>query len=164
MSVNKHRPHLYVIPEDDAERRIAIGFVLRDGVDQRRVQVVAEAGGWLKVIETFQKEYAPKLSNQHTHVVMLIDFDGIPMARRTEFDNAIPEEYRSRVFVIGPKDEPEDFKKALNGISFEKIGATLASDCQEDNIGTWGHEHLMHNEPDRKRLYDVVRPFLFPNV
>ena len=46
MSVNKAKPHLYVIPEDDADRQIAKGFVLHGRVDERRVQVVEPAGGW----------------------------------------------------------------------------------------------------------------------
>ena len=28
MSVNRHQPHVFVLPEDDANRQMAIGFIL----------------------------------------------------------------------------------------------------------------------------------------
>lgn len=37
MSVNKYKPHVFVIPEDDADRQIADGFVLHPGVAARQV-------------------------------------------------------------------------------------------------------------------------------
>ncbi len=50
MSVHKYQPHLYVIPEDDADRQIADGLMLQPRVDERRVQVVAPAGGCAAVL------------------------------------------------------------------------------------------------------------------
>jgi hypothetical protein len=60
MTVNKNAPHVYVIPEDDADRQLADGFVLHHGVDARRIQVMPPAGGWREVQRTFQDEYIGK--------------------------------------------------------------------------------------------------------
>ncbi|HRI43685.1 MAG TPA: hypothetical protein PLL78_07365 [Fimbriimonadaceae bacterium] len=45
MSVNKHRPHLFVVPEDDACRQLANGFLLEPEVNQRQIQIEDVAGG-----------------------------------------------------------------------------------------------------------------------
>ena len=160
MSVNKYKPHVYVIPEDEADRQIADGFILHSRVVSRQVQVVAPAGGWSRVLDTFKEEYVPLLNNKYTHVVLLIDFDGNPDERRNRVVAEVPEELRSRVFVIGPRDQPEALKQALNQ-SCEAIGTSLANDCADNNAATWAHEHLQHNEDERVRLTNAVRPFLF---
>lgn len=160
-SVNRFESHVFIIPEDDADRQIARGFMLHACVDQRRARVVEPAGGWARVLDVFVEEYVRLLNeNQHTHVVMLIDFDGNPDSRRAKFDAIIPEEARSRAFVIGPHDKPETLRKSL-GKGYEDIGRALADDCAGDRTDTWDHEQLRHNESDRVRLYATVRDFLF---
>jgi hypothetical protein len=159
--MNKYEPHVYVIPEDDADRQIANGFVLHHKVDARRIQVMPKAGGWSNVRKTFQDEYIQTLRNYpQAHVVLLIDFDGHIDERRAQFEQAIPDQFKPRVFVVGSKDNPETLKKALN-LSFEKIGESLANDCDADTTTLWGHEQLNHNDPDRQRLVQTVKPFLF---
>lgn len=162
MSVNKYKPHVFVIPEDDADRQIADGFVLHARVDSRQVQVVAPAGGWSRVLDLFKEEYLPLLQqNDRTHVVMLIDFDGAPEERRALFDSEIPEELQARVYIVGPRDKPETLRQSLGGGGFEDIGRSLADECDNDNLITWTHEHLLHNEHERLRLVASVKPFLF---
>jgi hypothetical protein len=157
MSVNKYKPHVFVIPEDDADRQIADGFVLHPRVT-RQVQVVAPAGGWARLLDTFKKEYVPLLQNAHTHVVMIVDFDGNVAVRRLHFEAEVPEPLRARVFVIGPRDTPESLRQSL-GKSYEDIGRSLADDCDGDRTGTWDHELLKHNEVDRLRLLQTVKSF-----
>ena len=129
--MNKYAPHVYVIPEDDRDRQIADGFVLHHQVKDTRIQVVPPAGGWSKVLKTFRDEYIQKIREYpHAHVVMLIDFDGRIDERRAEFEQAIPDDLKVRVFVVGSKDNPEALKKALE-IGFEEIGKTLANDCDK---------------------------------
>jgi hypothetical protein len=127
--MNKYAPHVYVIPEDDADRQIADGFVLHPQVKDARIQVVPPSGGWPKVLQTFRDEYIPKLRVYgDAHVVMLIDFDGQVETRRALFEEEIPAEFRTRVFVIGSRVNPETLRSALSQ-SFEAIGNTLADDC-----------------------------------
>ena len=64
------------------------------------------------------------------------------------------------MFVVGSKHKPETLKKALN-IGFEEIGKSLANDCDAGITGLWGHEQLNHNDADRRRLVQTVKPFLF---
>jgi hypothetical protein len=161
VTMNKYVPHVYVIPEDDANRQIADGFVLHPRVKETRIQVLPPAGGWPRVLQMFQDEYIPKLgSNSHAHIVMLIDFDGQVERRRVDFEDKIPAEFKARVFVIGSKVTPEAFKRET-GKNFEEIGQLLADDCAGGTAVLWGHEHLTHNETDRQRLSETVVPFLF---
>lgn len=45
MSVNFYKPHVLVLPEDDANRQIAIGFLLDPGLKQRNIQILTPSGG-----------------------------------------------------------------------------------------------------------------------
>jgi len=160
--MNKYLPHVYVIPEDDADRQLADGFVDHHNVDDRRIKVMPPAGGWRNVLKTFQGEYIQTMRNyQDACVVMLIDFDGHVDDRRAEFEQAIPGDIMPRVFVVGSKDNPETLKNALK-ISFEEIGKSLANDCDAGTSEHWDHEQLAHNDAERQRLVDAVRPFLLP--
>ena len=159
--MNKYTPHVYVLPEDDRDRQIANGFVGHHEVDDRRIQVMPLAGGWSNVLTTFRDEYIPKLRDYpHAHVVMLIDFDGHVNERRGGFEQAIPDDLMARVFVVGSKHNPETLKKALK-ISFEEIGESLANDCDTGTAERWDQEELQHNDAERQRLVQTVKPFLF---
>ena len=119
------------------------------------------AGGWPKVLKTFRDEYIPKLrAYPGAHVIMLIDFDGQVEKRKADFGQEIPEEFKLRVFVIGSKHTPETLKNELNK-SFEEIGTSLADDCDAGTTELWGHDQLNHNDPDRHRLVQIVKPILF---
>ena len=123
--------------------------------------VMPPAGGWSYVLKTFQREYVKMLrGNPQAHVVMIIDFDGDFENRRKEFDQAVPDEIKARVFVVGPKHTPELLKSKLNR-DYEQIGTALADDCDAGETALWEHEELNHNDPDRQRLIQTVKPFLF---
>lgn len=161
MSLNKFMPHVYVIPEDHADEQIANGFVLHDQVKQNRIRVEQPAGGWLEVLHKFKVEYIAHLQKyEQGHVIMLIDFDGKYDSKRTECEQAIPDELKQRVFVVGPKKEPEDIRREM-GKNFEQIGFSLADDCFARTETIWSHEQLKHNDPDRQRLVQTVKPILF---
>lgn len=159
--MNKYAQHVYVIPEDCADEQLAIGFVIHDQVDDRRIQIMPPAGGWGNVLQTFQDEYIGRLRSYPLgHVVMLIDFDGQYDVRRGEFEQAIPADLKQRVFVVGSKTTPEILRREL-GTSFEKIGLSLADDCHVGTEMVWDHDELRHNNPDRQRLVAIVKPILF---
>jgi hypothetical protein len=74
MSVNKHKPHILVLPEDDANRQIAVGFIRN--LDPRSIQVMPIADGWKKTIEQFTNDYASRMRQfSARRIVLLIDFD-----------------------------------------------------------------------------------------
>ena len=160
MNVNKYKPHISVIPEDDANRQLVNGFLSHLGVTKQAAHVGTPTGGWKKVLEVFKCEYEPRLRNfQNAHVVLLIDFDE-EVDRRLQFEASIPDELRSRVFVIGSFDEPETLRWQLK-LPFEKIGLALAEECIGNKFELWKHEYLVHNDQELQRLIQTVKPILF---
>ncbi len=162
--MNKQKEHLYIIPKDDADRQIAIGFIEHYAVDGLRVQVMPPAGGWSNVLGLFTDEYAPLLSNNHrSYVVLLIDFDGHVNDRKVKFEGEIPAGLKPRVFVVGSKHTPEELKKSMKK-KFDEIGELLADDCDLGTTTYWDHDQLEHNAAERERLILSVRPFLFKST
>jgi len=159
MSVNRHQPHVFVLPEDDANRQMANGFTLHWSLIPRRMQVLEEAGGWLQVLERFKTDQVVGMSQfADRFVILLIDFDGREdriQAVRAE----IPEPLRNRVFVLGTLTQPEELRQALG--TYETIGLAMAKDCQEGTNATWSHRLLSHNAVELDRLRSQVSPFLF---
>ena len=160
--MNKYREHIYIIPEDDADRQIVNGFVDHPAVNEQRVQVMPPAGGWLSVLETFEKEYVPKLRKSLPlgYVVLVVDFDGHETERRSLFATHIPEEIRDHVFLVGAKSNPETLRNQLNQ-KLPNIGSLLAEECNQQTDINWSHPQLVHNASERKRLVDRIRPILF---
>ena len=159
MSVNRHLPHVLVLPEDDANRQLANGFHLDPLLDTRRMQILEEAGGWREVLNRFKDDHIPEMDrNTRRHMVLLIDFDG--RADRLNVVKAeIPDRLKERVFVLGASSEPEELRKTLG--SYETIGLALAKDCRDDTELTWTHPLLCHNVGELERLRQSVRPILF---
>ena len=116
MSVNRYRPHVYVLPEDDANREIANGFLRHPSLrNHRQVQVMPNARGWSNALDKFRMEYIRVLSNKNnSHVFLLIDFD-YDGGRRGAVESVIPEELRDRAFVIGAWSNPEALRQATPG-------------------------------------------------
>ena len=169
MSVNRQLPHLLILPEDDANRQIAKAFELKLKTYgyANQVQVLPEVGGWGKVVEKFMEVYISKMRrSQHSIMVLLIDFDDknldcLGYKNRLDFiQDKVPDDLKERVFVLGSRIAPEQLKKDMNK-SFEKIGKSLAKDCEENTNTTWGHHLLQHNENELKRIRFSVKSFLF---
>jgi hypothetical protein len=77
VSANKNRPHVLVLPEDDANRQLANGF--RPELDwnrQRQIQIDPVAGGWRAVLERFISDHIPAMGKYANRLmILLIDFD-----------------------------------------------------------------------------------------
>lgn len=161
MSVNFYKPHVLVLPEDDANRQIAIGFLLDPGIRQRNIQILAPSGGWGKVRDSFVKDHIQGLQKYPLrYLVLLIDFDDQGDARRDHFLQHIPADVCDRVFLLGTRSEPEPLRKQC-GDSLEAIGKKLAAECCRDETDLWAHELLTHNAPERQRLNAKVKDILF---
>lgn len=162
MSVNKFLPHVYVLPEDDANRQIANGFFLDGFLLQRQFYILEVAGGWNEVLQRFCSIYAAEMEKTATrYMVLLIDLDN-RVDRLADAQKRIPEQLRGRVFILGVLSEPEDLKPQLG--SFESIGLAMAKDCREDADSIWAHPLLQHNKPELDRLRAQVRRILFPGI
>ena len=151
---------MYVLPEDDANRQLANGFLLDPLVMTRNIQVLEEAGGWNQVLERFKTDYVSTMDRyERRFMVLLIDFDG-KEDRLITARAAIPEHLQDRVFVIGAWSDPEGLRSQF-GSPYETIGLALARDCRENSNETWGHQLLRHNSTEVQRLRDQVLQILF---
>jgi hypothetical protein len=161
VSVNKRRPHVFVLPEDGANRQLARGFQLEvDWTRQRQMQVLEEAGGWMAVLERFDSDHVAGMeSNAQRFMVLLIDLDG-KQARLQDVKGKIPVHLTDRVFVLGTLSEPESLKSAGLGTN-EMIGKAMAQNCREETDTIWGHDLLRHNAGELARMRERVRPILF---
>jgi hypothetical protein len=160
MSVNKYQPHVFVLPEDDANRQLAKSFLQEPTLLIRRIQVLPEVGGWAQVLARFESDHVIEMDRYpYRFMVLLIDCDG----REDRLNNAkarIPERLGERVFILGTLTNPEGLRADLP--SYETIGLGLAKDCREGTDNIWGHELLQHNASELDRLRECVRPILFP--
>jgi hypothetical protein len=161
MGVNKDRPHVFVLPEDDANRQIANGFHLQI-MQVRQMQVLRPAGGWTRVLSLFESEHVAAMDRcPKRFMVLLIDFDE-DETRLTKAKATIPAHLADRVFVLGAWSEPERLKSDLG--NFEMIGSKVADDCRSDTDLTLRHKLLRHNAPELGRLRQQVLPILFPSA
>jgi hypothetical protein len=159
--MNKYRPHVFVIPEDDANRQIANGFVLDPNLNERAIQILPPAGGWQNVVDNFRDVHAHELKRySERRIVLIVDFDRQYEKRFQFMKNEIPNTEIDRVFVLGVLSEPEELKTSA-GMSFENIGKELAQDCVGNRHHFWGHDLLQHNELELNRLISSVKSFLF---
>ncbi|QKQ77238.1 hypothetical protein [Nostoc sp. TCL240-02] len=160
MSVNHYQPHVFVLPEDDANRQIVNGFILDLNLNSRAIQVLPPAGGWKKVVEKFTNDYASTMRQYPQRmIILLIDFDE-DKDRLIYVKHQIPDDLKNRVFVLGVLSEPESLRRDINK-SFEKIGEALAKDCSDNTNELWEHDLLTHNKTELVRLISSVKLFLF---
>lgn len=121
MTPNKYKPHIFVLPEDDATRQIASGFLLNLTLNDHVIKVLPPVGGWSKVVEEFANVHADEMQRYpERRIVLLIDFDS-KTERLSFVKDKIPEELSDRVFVLGVWSEPEVLKTNLKK-NLEDIG------------------------------------------
>lgn len=151
MSVNRHLPHVFVLPEDDANRQMANGFLL--AVSSTQIQVLREAGGWASVRDQFESDHIAGMRKFGSRLmVLLVDFDGDP-SRHHKIHAAVPDDLTDRVFVLGVETEPEDLKRELG--SYESIGRAMGEKCQGGAASIWEHSLLKHNQRELARLNEA---------
>jgi len=160
MSANKFKPHVHVLPEDDANRQIAVGFHNHLALKQpRNLEILPPASGWARARDKLRDVHVPEMRKYpERNLVLLIDFDATA-GRRAHMMAVVPADLQDRVFVLGVFSEPEKLKQALG--SFEKIGGLLADECATGAVGAWGHLLLAHNAAESTRLMARTRQILF---
>lgn len=161
MSVNKYQPHILVLPEDDANRQIANGFLLEPNLNGRVIQVLPPSGGWTKVVDSFTNDHVRGIElYPHRNFVLLIDFDNCTEERLSYVRSLIPGAIEGRVFILGVRSNPEELRRDI-GDPYESIGEALAKDCSYNTTILWGHILLEVNNPELNRMISSVKPFLF---
>ena len=152
MSVNKERPHLLVIPEDDANRQMIEGFRNHLSIDPRKVHVEKVAGGWIKALETFRDSHLTAMRKyEGRHVLILIDSDEVANRLAKAREEYVPGELADRVFIMGSFKDPEKLAVALR-LSKEAAGGALAESCVSGSAAPWEHELLSHNLGELGRM------------
>ncbi len=150
-----------MVPEDDATRQLANGFLLYPYLDGTCIDIRPAVGGWCKVLGDFEAvQIADLLKYRLRHLVLLIDFDEQVENRTDYFRTRFPADVTERVYVLGTFSEPEPLRKSVR-LSLEKIGEALAEACADGSAGLWHHEFLRHNKAELARLATNVKPFLF---
>lgn len=161
MSVNAYRPHVFVLPEDDANRQIANGFLLDPSLKQRNIQVLSPSGGWGNVHRELSEIHMAGLQKfKERHLVLLIDFDDNVEERKSYFLDGILPDVKERVYVLGTSSEPEPLRQ-MCGNSLEEIGKSLAGECYRGEATLWSHPLLAHNKTEVQRLNANVKSILF---
>lgn len=157
--INKYRDHLLILPEDDANKDLALGFVQRVPKGAECVFIESVAGGWASARERLVGLAATMQKFSKRRVLVLVDFDRSE-TRREDVLRDVPDAVRDRVFLVGVRPEPEALQNALGHRSREAIGAQLAEECLTDSGALWQHELLAHNAAELDRLQREVLPFL----
>lgn len=158
MAVNRYRPHLLVLPEDDATRSLAVGFV---DATVGQMEVRRPARGWAHVREEFINSHVQELRRfKECHLVLLIDFDDDFTNRMSEFQKVIPIDIADRVYVLGALTEAETLKRDTE-MKLGPLGQRLAKECEDGGFNLWACAQLQHNHPEVQRLNGTVKSFLF---
>ncbi|MFN0134603.1 MAG: hypothetical protein ACKVS9_00625 [Phycisphaerae bacterium] len=159
--MNKYEPHVIVLPEDDATRQLATGFVDYPAVHAHRIRVVSPAGGWVKAVDLMCSSYMPHMRSYNSaHLVLVIDFDKDSDRYRTAIEPRVPAELRNRVFVFGPLTNVEVLKREARRKT-EELGRDLASECERGESQQWSMPELQHNLPERDRALQCIRSIIF---
>ncbi len=168
MSINRERPHLLVIPEDEQWRQVVNGFLQEVSVNRNSLQVLPKAGGWPHAFARIEDTYAVRMRKySECRLLLLIDFDttgnhSVKLEDRlATFHDETTSDLSDRVFVLGilskkPKDLSSEF-----GMSLEKLGEKFAKNCTDNIPELWDHALLRHNKPELERMISSVKSFLF---
>ncbi len=113
MSVNKYAKHILVLPEDDANRQVANGFILEPKLNDHVIQILAPAGGWTKLLDSFRNNHSSEMRKYPQRMILLIiDFDN-KEGRPNKVKDQIPKDLTARVFFLGAQSEPKNLKITL---------------------------------------------------
>jgi hypothetical protein len=157
--VNKFIDHLLIVPEDDANKDLAVGFqkIIRRGVNAILIENVA--GGWPSARDRLGSLFSSMQRFPRRRVLVLVDHD-LSGTRRENVLRDVPANLQDRVFLLGVWSDPEELQRALGHRSREAIGEALARECSEGTHKDWKHPLLAHNAPELARLREHVLPFL----
>lgn len=158
MAVNREKPHVVVLPEDDATRSLVVGF---SDHCNGPIELKIPLGGWPKVLAEFEHRYVKYLRTYaDAHVVMVIDYDDQPATRLPMFQAAMPPDVSNRAYVLGALSEAEVLKRQ-QALKYGPLGKTLAEECRTQQLEQWSCPQLAGNQAELQRLMLQVRPFLF---
>lgn len=149
MSVNRYQPYLIVLFEDQAYKDIFLGFEM---FDHKQISMKPVFQGFDDVF--FQLTNSDSLTSKElrqynsSYVLALIDadLDSQSESKINQLRDALPNEYKDRIFIMGSKYEAEHIKRAIiNEGKWEKISQKLENSCRAGDCKLWEDEMLKHN-------------------
>lgn len=169
--VNRQKPFLYLLPEDDHHRQVCLGFVKELSTESGgQVQILSVADGWLKAFYAVRHKQVDNTEGQYVKplrayrqgmLVILIDYDN-DLDRLADNKHIIAEDLLDRVFVLGiSSKDPKDLVTVKAAKDLEDIGSQLAKACANNAPGLWEHDLLRHNQTELSRMASSVKPLLF---
>ena len=129
--MNKNKPHLVIVPEDEAWATLTRGFFMARA--EGNIKVDRTCGGYNKEMTHFKDKLQPKMaSNPNMHVLLLVDFDRKFASRMTNFTQLVYPDYNKRAFMVGCKDEIQNLNTEYGGGKLEDLGQTMGNICLGD--------------------------------
>ncbi len=159
MSVNRYQKYLIVLFEDRAYHDLFLGLnfsrkqqisqkPILQGFDDVYFQLTNHQSLTLQELKTYQKAYVLACIDA--------DLDSQSESKILQLKNAISDEYKERVFIIGSKHEAEQIKHAIIGQGkWATVSEKLENSCKNDQCELWQNEVLQHNLEELQRLKQV---------
>lgn len=159
MSVNRERPYLIVLFEDNAYKDLFLGFEFSfhkqiqqkpvlQGFDDVLFQLTNSNSTTLKELNKYPNAYILAITDA--------DMDSHQESNIDTLKKSIKGIYRNRIFVLGSKYEAENIKKEIIGQGkWRRLAKELESSCQNDSCELWHNDMLKHNLDEIVRLRQV---------
>jgi hypothetical protein len=160
--MNSYKPHILVLPEDEADRHLANGFFCHPDLTIQNYHIEKPSRGWNKVLAEFtENQITPMRKFEGRLLVLLIDFDK-SRSRIDLFHEAIPDDLKDRVFVLGVWSQPESLAAPHGNKGLEQHGNNLADDCANNNRQRyWQTPLFKHNLVELNGRDDQLKKLLF---
>lgn len=165
MSANKYRKHLVILPEDQAYATMARGFKNYYRIRAENLEIKKVCGGWKKVFEMLASTYVPLMEqNPDMHVLCMIDFDYHRKSRQnilTQYEANLLQ----RIYLLGCRQEAEDFKRDMKHGKLEAFGTLLAEACVNSDITSgsnpWLSDQLKENGHEIEKIRHNLGMIIF---
>lgn len=159
MSVNREKPYLIVLFEDNAYKDLFMGFQFST---QRQVKQNTVYGGFKYIYleltnnDSLTLKELKKYSNAYVLAMIDADLDSQSESNIEKLKSSICTEYKERVFVVGSQYEAEDIKKTvIEQGKWKSVSKKLENSCINEDCGLWQDEMLEHNSAEIARLKKI---------
>lgn len=72
MTTNRYKEHVLVLPEDDANRQLAVGFLNHPSLDARRIKMLPPLGGWAAVRDALLQHNSKEVTRMRADLKPLL--------------------------------------------------------------------------------------------
>lgn len=159
MSINRYHKYLIVLFEDVAYKDLFLGF---DFSKERQIRQEPILQGFDDIYLRLTNPKSVTLQElnkyQNAYVLACIDadLDSQSESKIHRLKNAILDEYKERIVIIGSKYEAEHIKQATIGRGkWATVSKKLENSCKNERCELWQDEMLQHNLGEIQRLKQI---------